>query len=147
MTMTYSSDDTQQILQLAMTRQQTTAFSSAQLLEMAKELGISPEDLAAATTEWLTQRDLMQQRQQVNSRRRRGFMAHVIPFIAVNTFLIGLNLMTTPKHFWAIYPLSGWGLGLALHGLGVYRANEGLGESAFSPKSLAKSGKCMGLTF
>jgi len=29
-----------------------------------------------------------------------------------------MNLVTTPRYFWAIYPISGWGLGLFFCGWG-----------------------------
>jgi 2TM domain len=136
--MSYTADDIQQILQRAMTRQQDEAFSAAQLEEMAAELGISTQDLQAAKAEWLTQRDTIQKRQRVNAYKRRGFMAHLIPFVAVNLFLILLNLATTPQRFWAIYPFLGWGLGLTLHGLSVYRPDDGAdlpGPTEFKGKS------------
>jgi 2TM domain len=148
--MTYSSDDVQQILQRAMAQSQNDDFSPQQLAEMATELGIPYTDLESAKTEWLTQRDQQRQQQQQQEQqhqsrrnRRRGFVAHLIPFVAVNTFLIGLNLITTPKHFWAIYPLSGWGLGLALHGLSIDRACADKVESSLR----AKRSGCLKSTF
>ena len=113
--MTYSSDDVQKILALAMARKQEQSFSEKQLSEMATELGISQELLKTAEQEWLTQAKVTQQQQARNEIKRRGFKAHLISFIAVNTFMIVLNLATTPSDFWAIYPLSGWGLGLFMH--------------------------------
>jgi hypothetical protein len=120
MTNSYSSEDVQQILQRALARRQQGDFSQAQLAEMAAELGVSPQELQQAQQEWLAQRDEVHQYRTALTRRRRGFKAHLIPYIAVNTFLVLLNLVTSPYHFWAIYPILGWGLGLALHGAGVY---------------------------
>ncbi len=122
--MTYSSDDVQKILQLAMRRKQEESFSRKQLSEMATELGISSELLESAEEEWLTQAKLSKEQQARREIKRRGFRAHLISFLAVNTFLIVLNLTTTPRDFWAIYPLSGWGLGLFIHSLTLNQVKE-----------------------
>ncbi|MGD1913008.1 MAG: 2TM domain-containing protein [Rivularia sp. (in: cyanobacteria)] len=118
--MTYSSEDVQKILQLAMARKQEEFFSKEQMSEMATELGISAELLKSAEEEWLTQAKTSKQQQTRREMKRRGFKAHLISYLAVNTFLIVLNLTTTPGDFWVIYPLSGWGLGLFMHYSLVY---------------------------
>jgi hypothetical protein len=54
---------------------------------------------------------------------RLGFLIHAAVFGAVNLALIAVNLVTTPTHPWAVFPLLGWGLGLLMHGmaaLGVF---------------------------
>ncbi len=117
--MTYSSDDVQKILQLAMAHKQEETFSSKQLSEMAVELGISPELLKTAEQEWSIQAKSCKQQQARREIMRRGFKAHLISFLAVNAFLVVLNLATTPRDFWAIYPISGWGLGLFMHHLRI----------------------------
>lgn len=122
--MTYSSDDVQKILQLAMARKQEEFFSKEQMSEMASELGISGELLKSAEQEWLTQAQVRKEQQTRREIKRRGFRAHLISYLAVNTFLIVLNLATTPGDFWAIYPLAGWGLGLFMHHSIVYRIEE-----------------------
>lgn len=122
--MTYSSDDVQKILQLAMKRKQEESFSRKQLSEMATELGISAELLKTAEQEWLTQAKASAEQQARRKILRRGFKAHLISFLAVNAFLVILNLTTTPRDFWAIYPLSGWGLGLFMHRLKISRVEE-----------------------
>jgi hypothetical protein len=125
--MTYSSDDVQKILTLAMARKQQESFSKKQLSEMAAELGISPELLKTAEQEWLTQAEFWKEQQTRREIIRREFRANLISFLAVNTFLVVLNLATTPGNFWAIYPLSGWGLGLFMHHLKVSRLEQNLG--------------------
>lgn len=122
--MTYSSDDVQKILQLAMTRKQQESFSEKQLSEMATELGISPELLKSAEQEYSIQAKASKQKEARREAMRRGFKAHLISFLAVNTFLVVLNLTTTPRDFWAIYPISGWGLGLFMHYVTVNRVKE-----------------------
>jgi hypothetical protein len=119
--MIYTSDDVQKILQLAMARKQEESFSEKQLSEMAKELGISPELLSSAEQEWSIQAKANEEKQARRKIMRREFRTNLISFIAVNTFLLVLNLTTTPRDFWAIYPISGWGLGLFMHYVKISR--------------------------
>ncbi len=119
--MTYRSDDIQQILQKALAKKQEGEFSREQLLEMASELGIPPEMLKSAEQEWQIQRGKEQKRQAFDRFRRQAFKANLISYIAVNVFLVVINLLTSPRHFWAIYPILGWGLGLFFHGWATYR--------------------------
>lgn len=52
--------------------------------------------------------------------RKIGFLIHLAVFVTVNTGLILLNLLLVPGKTWAIWPLSGWGIGLLFHGLTVF---------------------------
>ncbi|MFL5297190.1 MAG: 2TM domain-containing protein [Phenylobacterium sp.] len=50
-----------------------------------------------------------------------SFRAHVIAYVLVNAGLVAINLIQTPNgYFWAIWPIIGWGLGLAAHFVAVY---------------------------
>lgn len=53
-------------------------------------------------------------------RRLRGFYNHAITYLAVNTALATWNLVTQPHRLWFVYPLLGWGIGLASHGLRAF---------------------------
>ena len=50
----------------------------------------------------------------------KGFYGNLTSYIIVNTGLMILNLMTSPQHLWFIYPLLGWGIGIALHAMKVF---------------------------
>jgi hypothetical protein len=56
---------------------------------------------------------------------RMGWYVHAFVYLVVNTVLAALSLST--GHHWAIVPALGWGLGLLLHGLGVWLALGGGG--------------------
>ena len=45
-----------------------------------------------------------------------GFLAHLSAYVLVNTALQGLNVLLGGPH-WSLWPLLGWGLGLAAHGM------------------------------
>jgi predicted membrane channel-forming protein YqfA (hemolysin III family) len=52
------------------------------------------------------------------ARAKLGWFAHATVYVLVNALLLTLSL-TSGRH-WALYPLLGWGLGLALHGIAVW---------------------------
>jgi hypothetical protein len=51
---------------------------------------------------------------------KRGFYVHFTVFVLVNTLLILINLLFSPGVLWFIFPLFGWGIGLAFHFLGAF---------------------------
>jgi hypothetical protein len=53
-------------------------------------------------------------------KKQKEFYGHLTSFVLVNLMLIAVNLMTSPEHLWFIYPLFGWGIGLASHASKVY---------------------------
>lgn len=57
-----------------------------------------------------------------------GFLIHLTVFVAVNSGLWLINLTITPQHRWFPFPLAGWALGLAIHGLLVFWPGFGLRE-------------------
>jgi hypothetical protein len=114
-----TSEDIQQILERAMAHQQE--FSRQQLEGMAAELEIPSDLLQISEQEWRAAQVASQQEQKVQNHQRRGFKAHLIPFLAVNSCMVVLNLLTCPQNFWAIYPITGWGIGLTAHGWKAYR--------------------------
>ncbi|QPF76189.1 2TM domain-containing protein [Roseateles sp. DAIF2] len=51
-----------------------------------------------------------------------GWLTHALVFVLVNTGLFLLNGLVTGGRAWHLFPLWGWGLGLAIHGLVVLLA-------------------------
>lgn len=52
----------------------------------------------------------------------RGVAVHLFVYLAVNAFLITINITESPETPWSIWPLLGWGIGLAAHAWLAYRA-------------------------
>lgn len=52
----------------------------------------------------------------------RGVAVHLFVYLAVNALLISINLTSGSANLWAIWPLLGWGIGLAGHAWLAYRA-------------------------
>ncbi len=57
----------------------------------------------------------------------KGFYQHLAQYLVVNLVLVLLNLWYTPDNFWAIWPILGWGLGVAFHGIAVFEVFEIVG--------------------
>jgi hypothetical protein len=52
--------------------------------------------------------------------KKKGFYQHLGSYVSVIGFLFILNMITSPAHFWFIYPALGWGVGLASHYFSVF---------------------------
>ncbi len=50
----------------------------------------------------------------------RSFYIHAIQYAVVITGLAAVNLFTSPGYLWFLWAAFGWGVGLAVHGLGVF---------------------------
>jgi hypothetical protein len=59
-----------------------------------------------------------------------GFRTHCIAYLLVNAGLVTINLVTSPGYFWAVWPIIGWGLGLAAHFVAVYHFGGDVRERA-----------------
>lgn len=54
-------------------------------------------------------------------RKKRELQAHLLAYVTVNLFLTAIWLLSNPSgFFWPIFPLLGWGIGLAFHVWDVY---------------------------
>lgn len=51
---------------------------------------------------------------------RDGFLVHAAVYVAVNLLLFVIWAVTDRGHPWFVYPLLGWGIGLAAHGAVVW---------------------------
>ena len=52
-------------------------------------------------------------------KKRKKFFSHVIMWVVMSIFFILLNLSTT-DYFWAIFPILGWGIAVAFHGIQIF---------------------------
>ena len=65
--------------------------------------------------------DSIEARAERRVRRKMGFYIHAFVFVAVNLGLYAINGITGEPR-WSHFPLWGWGLGLAIHGLVTFIA-------------------------
>lgn len=52
--------------------------------------------------------------------RRRAFYVHAAVWAAVNVMLVAVWALSGGGHPWFVYPLLGWGIGLAAHGASAH---------------------------
>jgi hypothetical protein len=64
--------------------------------------------------------DIAYRRARARVEARLGFYRHAAIYVLVNLFLAILNLMRSPEELWFQWPLLGWGIGLAFHGISVF---------------------------
>lgn len=56
-----------------------------------------------------------------------GWYAHAAAFVIVNLVVFSMSRYGFGNRPWSVYPLLGWGLGLALHGISVFVLGTGSG--------------------
>ena len=51
--------------------------------------------------------------------QKRAFWLHFAAYVVINITLSAINLRSAPENIWFIWPLLGWGIGVAGHGLAL----------------------------
>jgi uncharacterized membrane protein len=54
-------------------------------------------------------------------KKRAEFKAHLLAYGLVNTFLVAIWAVTGAGYFWPVFPIFGWGIGVAFNAWDVYR--------------------------
>ena len=49
-----------------------------------------------------------------------GWYVHALIYVLVNLFLLAISDFGFGSRRWSVFPVLGWGLGLALHGISVF---------------------------
>ena len=61
----------------------------------------------------------MYQKAKERAENKIRFYIHLVVFLGVNCLLLVINLKTSPRSLWFLWPFFGWGIGVVLHGLKV----------------------------
>jgi hypothetical protein len=57
-------------------------------------------------------------------KKRADFRGHLMVYALINTFLIVIWAITGHHFFWPVFPMVGWGIGVAMNAWDVYRNDE-----------------------
>lgn len=71
-------------------------------------------------------------------KKKRDFGAHVLAYVLVNALLIGIWAMSSDGFFWPIFPIMGWGIGIAFNAWDVYRGDPTEAEIAREMERIGK---------
>ena len=128
----YSQEDIQQILSIAIARQaDDSEFSYQQLLEIAEELEITPESLQQSEIDWRSQNTIVRQKQTFDVYRRNRLKKKVGNYAIANSFLVLLDLLNSGGLYWSLYIVLIWGLKVGLDSWNTYYSNSEEYERAF----------------
>ncbi len=56
-----------------------------------------------------------------------GWYVHAAVYVVVNLFIFAISRYGFGERPWSVFPLLGWGVGLALHGISVFLLGAGGG--------------------
>lgn len=69
--------------------------------------------------------DDLRERAVESLKRKSEFWAHFISYVLVNGFLIVVWAVSGAGFFWPIFPIFGWGIGIAFHAWSAYWGDRG----------------------
>jgi hypothetical protein len=73
-------------------------------------------------------------------RAKRGFWVHFATYLAVNALLVVIWAVTSPGYFWPIWPILGWGIGIAANAAGVFLRPQEISEERIEREMQGRSG-------
>ncbi len=121
----YDEEQVSQILREALNNRGSNPhkLSREQVSEIALELGVNREEFLAAEQRWRSQQVKNLELAEFNTYKQQKFREGVLKFAIVNTFLSGIDIVSSGHITWAAYPLMFWGLGVALDAWATYQKN------------------------
>jgi hypothetical protein len=127
LTRSYSQEDVQQILNIALAQHPSTdaELSYAQLLEIADELRIDPATLKLAENKWLVQQSANEKFQEFDLYRRSQLQDKFGKYAITNTCLVALNFLTGFSMPWSLYVAIFWGMGVGLDAWKIFYQRQG----------------------
>lgn len=129
---TYTTEDIQQILKIAIARQgEDDQLTRQQLWEIAEELDLDSQTIQAAETDWL-QLKTIQQKHHAFDRYRYGiFQQKLVKYLVVNAFLVAINLLVLNFALWSVFILLIWSLAIVLKAWNTFHLQGEEYEKAF----------------
>lgn len=111
----YTDEEARAVFDRALSADSDAGIGHEELVAAAAEVGLSREAVERAIGEMEVAKAERETKHAILARRRRRFVNHLVPFVAVNGFLFLINSLTSPGAWWCLFPLFAWGLGLFFH--------------------------------
>lgn len=99
---------------------QTKDFFTVELPLLTKQISIME------TNSHVTENSYLKAQKKVEA--IKGFYGNLSSYVIIITGLAIVNLLTSSRHLWFIYPAVGWGIGVLFHGMSVFNYNFFLGK-------------------
>jgi hypothetical protein len=64
---------------------------------------------------------ILRERALTRLKKKRDFYTHVLVYLAVNSFLVVIWVMTSSGFFWPAIPMAAWGIGLVMNAWDVWQ--------------------------
>jgi len=129
---TYSEEQVDQILRYALAKRTNGQnLTKKQVYEIASDMGVSEADFLTAVQEWQSTQVVRKEQVEFDKYKKKSFQSNVLKYAIVNSFLVALNLFTSGRIGWAIYPLLFWGLAVALDAWVTYQTDSEEYEKQF----------------
>ena len=125
----YTHQDGEEVLKRAIAIEALETNVQDVVRRTAAELGLSEEAVERAEREYFIEKREQAEVEEFAKLQRRSFYSHLASYLIVNGFLFALDIFKDGRLSWAMYPLLGWGIGIAFHALSTFnRANEDFQE-------------------
>ena len=129
---TYDEAAVQRILAIARTRQgQSGPLSRSQLIDISRELKISPANFLAAEEEWLVEQEEQTARAAFDCDRHQRFRRGLRRFGIGSALLLLCDLLSTSQLSWSQYIILGWAGITTFQAWQVYAAPQERYDRAF----------------
>jgi len=99
-------------------------ISHDELVDIARSSGISRSQLEESLAYQESRGELDAAKAHWVQRHRQDFYSHLRSYIIVNGVLLLINLATSPRYIWAIWPMMGWGIGVLFHASDTFFVSE-----------------------
>lgn len=120
----FNDDEAKEILRRAIERDAArgSATGPEELVEIAAELGVSPDDVSMAIAEVTAEREVQQEIAAIKEQRRRSLGGSAITWLFVCALLLVIDILTGPA-WWIHWPFAIWGLFIVLQTRRAFFAN------------------------
>jgi len=111
----YSKNEVDRILRRALEKSSSKGdlLSETEILRIAEELGIEENQVRIAMQEDDKITQFENAKIMWKRKKKREFYQHLVSYSIVNSFIVGINIFLEGSISWAIFPILGWGVGLA----------------------------------